>query len=203
MVLFFVSVIFLLIAGGVIGLTRVSRIHLGWRVLIAVIWAFMLYFGSFAVLNEWRASDRRQKMISQCEANLRKIGAALEQYRKTNGAYPPSVDALAPLLNKNKDTEGTLYCPRASQVRDRVNHEDNCHDRPGPPEYYLGDCFGKIFAKGNTGPSDYVLHTPGADSKPGDILVEEREFNHPQGWSTEAKWKTVLRVDGSIGIAGR
>jgi len=203
MVLFFVSVIFLLIAAGLIGLTRISRLHLGWRVLIAIIWAFVLYFGSFAVLNEWRASDRRQKMVSQCEANLRKIGAALEQYRKANGAYPPSVDALAPLLNKNKATEGSLYCPRASQVRDRANHGDDCHDRPGPPEYYLGDCFGKIFANGNTGPSDYVLHMPDANAKPGDILVEEREFNHPQGWSAKTNWKTVLRVDGSIGVVSR
>jgi len=202
MVLFFVSVVFLLIAGGIIGLTRVTRLHLGWRALIAAIWAFTLYIGGFAVLNEWRASERRQAMIAQCETNLRKIGAALQQYRKANGKYPASVEDLRPLLDK-KDADSVLHCPRASQVRDRASAEDRCNDRPGPPEYNLGDCFGKIFAKGNTGPSDYVLHTPGADAKPGDALIEESEFNHPQGWSAQQNWKTVLRVDGSIGIVRR
>lgn len=203
MVLLFGSVVFLLIVAGVIGLTRIGRLHLGWRALIAFIWALVLFFGGFAVLNEWRASERRQATIAQCEANLRKIGAALQQYRKVSGAYPPTVDALRPLLDKDHTADDILHCPRASQVRDRANGDDACHDRPGPPEYNLGDCFGKIFANGNKGPSDYVLHVPGGGAKPSDILVEERDFNHPQGWSAKPEWKTVLRVDGSVGAVRR
>jgi len=202
MVYLFVFTVFALIIVGGFCLLRLGRIP-GWlRLVLGMVWFLVLFFGGFGVLNQWRAADRREALVASCEGNLKKIGAALAQYRQAHGKYPDSIEAIKPLI-KEPIPDSVLHCPRQSVVRDRSQQTDPCSDRAQAPEYDLTDCYGKTFYQGDEGPSDYVLHPPAANARPSDILVEEKDYNHPRGWSETPKWKTFLRVDGSVGVVSK
>ena len=167
--------------------------------------------GAWFIAREQLATQRRDDLIRSCSSNLKQLHIALTDYANDHeGTFP---DGLEPLYPDYIQHAKTFFCPRRRLL---AAYEE--HGIAGLPEYAPA---GEMHHAANWDPSDaadlsqsdYAYTKPADGLGPDDIndpqaqsrlvLAEEREFNHPKGFSKKLKLKLVLHGDGRIEIAYR